>query len=558
MDGKRLVWCLDLTWAGTVYRVASEPIDVKANDGTTHSYTGGLEVPRVTESLGRLKFSAPDLSASIRALLPVSVATLRSRGHDWLSATAAVYLTTVETRAAGLTVPTSDLTHAEMWQVIAGRVRSPSWGDSSRLPGAVEFTITSNAWESPGALLQSAETITAALWPGADADVIGKRYPVIIGRPGVYLDASGTETYGAGSPAYVIARSGASATTLLVAGHPPSGGQQAHAIDSDGDAYAASAVRSADADGNPVTIIDISGAPGSFRVTGSRFFVAWSGAGGVGSDVSASTLEEAPEVAAYMLARAGLPIDAPAWLALKGRIPRVLVGGYVNDDATAYDYAHQHVLPLMPVAYRHTRQGLAPVVYDPAHRTADTVAHVRTVDTPGHPSSGDWTPIGPMTLETEPEDVVIQYDVTMATDVRTGEPPRSVSWVGTGAGPVSRYIGPRSIKGKSGSIYLDHAATRGASGIGELSLSQVWDTPSIDAVASWRTRLASMPTYSMDYSAPIQWAWLQVGDQITVTDPARGLDGAICMIEARSVSSYGVEFTLVYDEDPVRDQRAIQ
>jgi hypothetical protein len=62
---------LDLHYAGQVYRVASEPIDVVDSAGRSLSYAGGLSPVDVAETLGRL-------TSTPRPRLPPSAASSRS------------------------------------------------------------------------------------------------------------------------------------------------------------------------------------------------------------------------------------------------------------------------------------------------------------------------------------------------------------------------------------------------------------------------------------------------------------------------------------------------
>lgn len=555
--GSRLVWALDLHYGGTTYRIASEPIDVPASDGTMHSYTGGFEPVAIEETLGRLKFSAPQLRATVRAVLPVAAADLNARGYDWIGATADLFLTYTDAAGGRLSVAVSALDHRSMWHQISGPIDSPTWGSPGDPAGLVEFGLESAPWSATDPAINTLGTINSTTFPGADADAMGKRYPLVIGSPGVYLDSTGAQQTGAGSPAYVVGRASIIAETLLAAGHPCTGSSLVSAIDDGGHAYVAVASPTLDGEGNMVTTVDVRGAPATWRSVGQEFYICWDGAGGISGDSVAGVTEEAPDVAVMMLARAGLAVDYPAWAALKGRIPSVKVAGYVNDDSSAWEYLSRHVLPVMPVAYKYTRQGIAPVVYASTLRNANTVAHVGTVGTPTATGGGDWTPVGPIALETEPGDVPARIDVTMASDARTGEPPRAFSWVGTGAGDVRRYRGSVVRATDRGNVYLQQASTRGAVSTKRLTFAQVWDTPSIDAAASWRTKIDAMPTLSAAYSAPLHWGWLQIGDQITITDRLRAFDAAIVMIESRTFEDGGWTFTVLRDEDPVRDPRAI-
>jgi len=554
----RPVWCLDLHHGGATYRVASEPIDVKAPDGSMHSYTGGLSPVALTEQLGRLKFTVPGLSATVRAVLPVSPAKMRARGHDWLGATAALYLTIVDERDSRLTVPTSDLDHSEMWLQVSGRVRSPTWGDPDDPPGMVEFTLEVAPWLDRGPLIPASESITEDTHaPGFGVtfppDSQGKRYPEVFGQPGA---ASGTFAAAPGSPAYPLRLNGSGEVTTLLIARGWVAADTVTVHDNAGNTEALTVYRVADDLAQQITIASVFPPTTPLDVTQPQFFASWTAGNGRTSHV-ADGIRTAPQVAVYLLQRAGIPADIPAWSALEGAIPTAYVDVYVNDDSTAWDVLAAHVLPLMPVAYRYTRQGLAPVVYDPALRQADTVAHVRTRDTPDATSSGDWAPVGPMALETEPEDVVAGLDVTLAENPLTGLPRDIRQWRSRPSASFGRWAGRPRADNESGSLYMQQAATRGAAGTEDLTLSSVWDVGTADTVAGWRTRLASMPTLSAAYNAPLHWGWLQVGDSLTVTDPLREFDGAIGIIDSKRLTPGGWEFVVLFDEDPVRDSRVL-
>ena len=560
--GATLVWCLDLDWGGATYRIASEPIDVKGVDGLTMSYTGGLEVPRVREVLGRLRFDAPELSATVRAVLPVDVVTVRRRGYDWLGASGALYLTTCRTADRGLTVPTSDLSHDEMWLQVAGRPRSPRYAIPGAPPGLVEFTLQIAPWdEGKVPLIAGDLTINAERFDGGGAlgigpppeDTDGKRIPIVLGTPGRYQEDDAI-IQAQGSPMYAAERNAAGEALALVActGHVES--MTIDVFDGAGVSASQITLRDFDALGAPVSYY----LPSGIDATSTEFFASWGKDGATPSPFSTGVLIRAPEVAAYLLAQSGLDVDLPAWLALDGFLPRLEVSGYINDGASAWDVLASHVLPLMPVAYRYTRQGLAPVVYDPELLTGLEVAHVRTVDTPDAEGSGDWTPTSGLDLETEPEDVVSVLTVNYAKNGSTGDFLRQVVWVGDSIGAPLPRSGQRRRRGdRSGSLYVDQATTRGATATEVLELEMVWDRPTAEAVAAWRTRLACMSTESASYSAPLHWGWLRVGDVVLIDDVGKRFTDQPALIESREIGPAGIDFVLVFTEDPVRDPRAI-
>ena len=549
--GTTPVWCLDLHHGGTTYRVASEPIDVKADDGTMLSYSGGLDPVAFNEQLGRLKFTTPDLSATIRAILPVSVAKLSARGHDWLGATADLYLTVCQTADRRLAVPVSDLTHGEMWLQVSGRARSPSWGDPSAPPGLVEFSLEVAPWNERSPVIRPDKVVSEERFTGASGligppgdEAIGKLFPLILGAPGTSSVP--------GAPVYAVERDGSGNAVWLMLALGQVQASTVRTFDSSGAAQSSTTVLYIDSFYQEVTYCSI----GGLDATSEQFYASWTT--GAGSNGYGSGLSNAVQAAAYLLSLGSAPVDTPAWLALATTFAGIEIGGYVNDDSTAWDVVQSHILPLLPVAYRYTRQGLSPVVYDPALRSSDTVAHVRTVDTPDAESSGDWTPVGPVSLETEPEDVPRQVTINFAKDAASGQYTQQVTWLAdANAAPDPRDIARRRA-GRSGSVYLDQAVTRGT-GLStlELDFDFVWDADVANQIASWRGRLAAMPTLSGSYLAPLHWGWLQVGDSLTVTDPLREFTGAIGVIDGKRLTRNGWEFVLVFTEDPVRDDRVL-
>ena len=555
--GTSPVWCLDLLFGGEVFRLSTEPIDVKAADGTMHSYRGGLAAPEVVANLGRLKFSTPELSAAIRCILPESAAKIRRRGHDWLGATAALYLTSIANGDRRLGVPVAMLSHSEMWLQVAGVVRSPQYAAPGDPAGAVEFTLEVAPWNETSPILPPDVVISSERFPGSGgivgppgSEALGKRYPLVFGTPGVY--DSGTAP---GSPMYAIERDGAGNAVFVLAARGQIDAATLLIYDSAGASASLSPIVFIDGTGETVTYFSVGG--GLDPVSGD-FYAAWNDGGAFPSPYSAGPLTNAAEVAAYLFGRAGAPVDVPAWLALAGQVSDIQIDGYINDGSTAWEVVSAHVLPLIPVGYRYTRQGLAPVLYDPDMRRGDEVAHVRTVDTPAATGFGDWTPTTGLTLETEPEDVVVRFTANYAKDVQSGAFLRQRSWVGDSIGaPDPAPLLSRRRGGQSGSLYVDQAATRGATTTKSLDLPFVWQTTTADAVLSWRSKLAAMPTESATYEAPWHWGWVQVGDALLVDDSLKGFTGQPALVGSKVWAGDSWEFELIFDEDPVRDPRAI-
>jgi hypothetical protein len=547
---------LDLHYAGQVYRVASEPIDVVDSTGRSLSYAGGLSPVDLAETLGRLSIDAAAPTATVRCVLPIDVAAYRRAGHDLTRATATLWMVPCPAGEARLSTPM--VLAADRWPLLTGSIRRPTYAIPDAPPGAIEFTLSAAPWTTSAPIVPADARITSATWPGASFEAAGKRYPRIIGSPGAY-SAGGAAVAASGSPAYCIQRNAGTgkAEILLIAGHAvPTAAVTV--LDENGDTYAASPVTTTDGQGRQIAIVNVSAAFPPFTHTDGEFWVSWL--------LSEPQSGDAVDVLVWALSLTGQPVDVPAFEAIKARVPSVKIATYINDDSTPWEWAQANVLPLLPVTVRRGPDGLYPVVYDSAVRGSAAKAHVQASDSPDYGGAGDWVPVSGVTVQTEPEDLDAATVVRYAYDGQRNGPLGAVavdsqrgSWYSRAAAirrgrDISGYPVPAGTTVRVGDGSPDTSPT---SAPHELELRAVWEAASAGAVGLWRARAYSLALATRTYEAPWYWGWLQVGDIVTLTDSSIGMASQICTINARAWQQDRWVFEVLLDDDAIRDRRGV-
>jgi hypothetical protein len=547
---------LDLHYAGQVYRVASEPIDVVDSAGRSLSYAGGLSPVDVAETLGRLSIDTAAPTATVRCVLPIDVAAYRRAGHDLTRATATLWMVPCPAGEARLSTPM--VLAADRWPLLTGSIRRPTYAIPDAPPGAIEFTLSAAPWTTSAPIVPADARITSATWPTASSEAAGKRYPRIIGSPGAY-SAGGAAVAASGSPAYCIQRNAGTgrAEILLIAGHAvPTAAVTV--LDENGDTYAVSPVTTTDVQGRQIAIVNVSAAFPPFTHTDGEFWVSWL--------LSEPQSGDAVDVLVWALSLTGQPVDVPAFEAIKGRVPSVKIATYINDDSTPWEWAQANVLPLLPVTVRRGPDGLYPVVYDSAVRGSAARAHVQASDSPDYGGAGDWVPVSGVTVQTEPEDLDAATVVRYAYDGQRNGPLGAVAVDSQRGSWYSRAAAIR--RGRDISGYPLSAGTTFRVGDGspdtsptsaphELELRAVWEAASAGAVGLWRARAYSLALATRTYEAPWYWGWIQVGDIVTLTDSSIGMASQICTINARAWQQDRWVFEVLLDDDAIRDRRGV-
>jgi len=544
------IWLLDLHYAGTVYRIATEPVNVDDGTGLILSYVGGLAAPELTEQLQLSATDVPNRTASMAVVLPESVADLRAAGHSLLYATAELFLTFCSEDARRLQVAESKLAHPDLWYQISGGISAPVWGVPGEPPGFLEFTLRQNPWTDrrpvvrPDLVIDSSRFSGALSVPGPppeDAD--GKIMPLVLGAPGIATAP--------GSPVYALERDGAGKANQLLIALGRVNSATCQVFDQSGNKETRDVQVIEDRHNTPVSFV-VPTTSGLSR-TDEQFYATWpdTAASGFGQG-----LENPVRAAAYLFALSALEVDLPAWLAASEYFSSMKIGGYVNDDSTAWDVASTHLLPLVPLSYRFTRQGLTPVIYDPELRAGQEGFYVDVIDTPDAAGAGDWSPVGGVELVTEPEDVPNQITIRYALDIRSNSYRRSRTWLSDVSAAAQPDGNPRREGPESLSLYLDQAQTRSdLLASKEITASFLYDDATADQILAWRSRLDTMARERTTYRAPWHYGALQVGDVGRVTDSGKSWSEEFVLITSRTWEGDSWVFEVVKFEDPLTQTR---
>jgi len=547
------IWLCDLHFAGRVYRIATEPVTVQDATGAALSYVGGLSVPEVEERIQLTNTDVPTRSASLALELPEAIGELRAAGHSLLYARADLYLTFCDVEARRLQVPESKLSHEELWHVISGRLTSPVWGIPGEPAGLLEFTVRQNPWDNRQPVVRPDLVVDSSRFDGSPGlpgpppeDSDGKVMPLVIGAPGINTAP--------GVPLYALGRNGSDqAIQILLALGRLDQTEPVTVYDSSGNKESLSVLVFEDRHNTPVSYV-LPTLAGSLSLTDERFWATFSAPALLGFG---DGLVNPVRAAAYLFALSGDAVDLPAWLAVSDLFGGYEIGGYVNDDSTAWDVASRNLLSLVPVTYRYTRQGLTPVVYDPVLRAGQEAFEVDTVDTPSTAGAGDWSPLEGVSLEVEADEIPGQITIRYALDVRGNTFRRSRTWLSDRAAAAQPRQNRARFGAESLSLYLDQAQTH-ANDLAtvELEASWVYADTTADLVLAWRSRLDTVARERTAYAAPWHWGHLQVGDVGRLSDAAKAWDRVFVMITGKTWDGSAWIFEVARFADPVTDRRA--
>jgi len=556
------VWLCDLEIGDRTYRLSTEPVDVPDGSGGWYSYAGGMATPSIKEAIQLSAVDVPTRSASLNVVLSESIGALRRRGYSLIDARATIALTYCKTNARRLTTATSILAHDETWLQVSGRIRSPSWGDPDLDRGALTFTVREDPWEFQSPLIAGGETLSVDRFDGATVvgrtnhgpppdEVIGKRLPIVLGRPGRTADPTTRTSRATGSPAYFtqprlylyLTQGIAEASSVTI-------------IDSDGANETFDVETTADAFGNSYSFVDLTGATSIDR-TLEQFFVIWTEAGGPAlKGLGQGTLNPL-EAAAYLFTLApGAQIDVNAWLSVAGVFEGYEVGGYVNDDSSAWDVASENLLKLMPIAWRYSRQGLEPVIWDPALRRGQETFHAQASGFPHDAAGGDWAPDGSVDTITEADERLRSVTVRYLQDTQTGTYRKSVTYRSDALSAYEPQARQDPDSGDSKTLFLDQLRTRNAQLVDkEIEASWVYDDATAASIAEWNSRLGSLTQERAAYRLPWHWGHLRVGDVGRLSDPRRDWSDVFVMVSSKEWDGLQWVVEIVKWSDPLRYTR---
>lgn len=510
-----VVWLLEADWYGRTLRWASTDVVVTTDDGDTLEYPAGLVVDWTD---GGAMFDGYTAASVSLGALPfpddVSIAQEIERGR-W-----------VERIRGELSQWVSGRTYEQRVIRVTGALEVGEYDDDSQ---PVSLALAPDGIET-GALVPPASwEVNAETWSTAGADLLGRFYPVTYGRPGI---ADVAEAWAAqpldeatGGNDWVVAGHPIEATTLRV-----------FEVGGGGLTATVAVERLVDGLGQVISTIDYT--------TGGIIHVNWqhSGSNGGGLVGPGGLVTGAGSVLIDLLHRSGVRFDASAWEAVRSQLDAYTLDFWINEPVDAWQFALEHVVPLVPISLRSGPDGVAPVLWRFGATASDAVAAL-TIGT-------DVFRRGGVQIERPSNRAGV---TAPANEITLRYAPRGDD----GSPYYSATVGPAGVAGVQASAGA--TASRSVFGARRYSVETrvVYDRATALRVLGWWSAAFAFPWRSLLVDDPArEWAWLAPGDVVTVTDATLHLSAKVAVVRAVVWADTVPSYDLVLIHNPARDVRA--
>lgn len=538
LRGGRLVYLLELEWAGRTFRWATKMLDLTtASDGDYPYYPMVIDEPE--ETIAFAGDSSPgDKSVSVSCVFPVNVAQFVAYGHD------------LSTAAGEFSVIVDGGTWEDRVPLFSGRLTSPTYGDADQPTNGVAFTLEELEYNDTALYPASDQVIPDGLFLGPPDQWIGSVVPWVFGYPGGYRKFDGLTRYSVDKAAPAVPLSTFNKWIIVHAGRIDSG--------TPGNNVTLYNATTDTSDDLPVTarvdyqrrVVYTVTAP-TYPVTADYWTSMWGGITSAYGAAAALTdphkaMDGAGDVLAHMLFQSSLKIDRGRVLSARGYLNRFHVSGYIDDFVSPAEWVEQYLVPILPMSIVSGPDGLYPLVwrYDAVAR--DAVAWL--TEGPG------WSRIGGP--ETESDDVVNDLTIEFAPD--GSDYMRSIRM----SGELSNYI----YDDDSGdpqydqhpNLYARVSYQRYKKLISDtISSDIVWENETALLILGWRMKALALARRTLKYTADVGYAWLQPGDVISLTDSDLKLTSQLGLIRSKKWGAASLSFEVLLLEDPVRDSKQL-
>jgi hypothetical protein len=521
LAGKELVWLLDLTFAGQVFRLSRDFTVYTDEDGESSQYHPGLEWGGTLEDQIDLLSDAPSpnqvaLTLHLGTLIDVPEAV--AAGHDLAASTGKLYLW-----ARGTT---------ERLLLVDGRTLDPQYGAKEE---PVTLTLEEAPFDDLALIPDPLAKVDSTTWPNAAEGVEDEFYPIIIGQPG----ATSPKAYG--SPALAVNHSSPN-FWFVIAGHPLTGSgtvswfnetQQLSGTDTPATV--------SDGRGRDVAQINVN--HGSVDIE-DEWWVIWSSSDVTGlADHDGTAIRGAGSLLRWMLEQTSVRWD-------RGRIAAIVepLNLFQIDCAivpapgrrfSPLDWVHEHLLPILPISARQGEHGLYYSLfrYDATATDAITEINVDRLD-----ASRDGA-------------VVYSAADQIANEIRLSY--RSNAKENK---PSAVYV----LTGDDSTLAGDDAAvsnapcrvsrTRFGLRTLEAKTEVIYDSSTAGRICSWLSHAYALPSRTFAYTARQDFGYLEPGDVVTLTDSEIHLSQLVCLVDSVTWTEDGsVGLVLRAIDNPARE-----
>ena len=528
----RLLWLLDLTFAGKVFRFSSEPLDLSKDDGSIISYMGGLDDPGYTESLDRFSHSIDQQVISLELDMGVDVAQLIQKGHTFGGNSAELSCVLVQNGVI-------QQTYEGRLVALVGNVSEPQYGFPDQPSGYITCSIESTVAEDGGQFLPASACISVDTFPDvatAGKEVHeGKPYPLVFGTPGVYKNSAGTDKKTSGSPAYIvdINTSTEKATKLLIAGHHVNAATVT-VFDSKSQA-SFTVTNTTDALGQQVATVAISGT--TIDRTEREFWIGWNDGGGIKNPQSTSEeLTGLGDVIRWALRYSTLDVDSGSFAASSDFLNRFKLDGYISDPTTTVWEWVSSISKMFPVTIRRGPDGVYPIIHD-VRASPDSGLKIT--------ASPEFQQLSLVQVEGKLENIFNSIRIGYAMRAKEGSP-KIYAVIGTKA-----TGDPSSFSTTTTKQSISRYGVRYRS----FDSAYIYDRSTAQKVIRYMADIEALPSRTVDYRAAPRFASISLGDIITLTDSSLYFTDQACIVTGKTWDTDSWIFTLLIDTIPDRDDR---
>lgn len=527
LDGNtRPVWLLDVTYAGQVWRLASETVTVY--DGSEPIlYHGAIrDWPGVADEIDVIDFGGIQSGVTVSVSLdwPADIASFVASGYPLTTARADM----------SLWIPGTD--YDDRYRVMldgSAETMAPEYGAAGE-PVGLTFvqSITQDRAQFPDPQWAvTTQRNTTPVFPGGLnlGDRQGERYPWVFGSfpAGFYAPTAELRLDGAQiEPIAVVVLADIPADPLATV--------DVRNVDKAQSLLGLSVSTTTDNDGTRYSYVSVSTATG--WEPGDEILVDWP-AEYLPRGFGGEAITSMGALAAYLLRRSSLTVDWGRTQLAISSLRDIPVAGYFTEPSTPWELIQDHILDIMPIAVGVGGDGLF-LYHATAHGRSDAVAYIEAGN--GWERTSNVSEEGPIINRS-----TLQYKERIGsyTESATIAPQDD-------AVPDWRETTVRSQRANSSAMLY---------GVREESITSdiIYRRDAAAAVLADRIEFASRPKRVIEYNADPKWGWLSPGDVVLLTDAELYIDGAVAIVAGRSWQPHCVSFVLVL-RDEIGERKPLQ
>lgn len=395
LRGNVLVGLLDVSFAGQVFRIATDTIDVSSSAGSLQ-YDGSLDELVWSRSLDLFSLQPEPERIIVNGFLPCNVAALIAAGHSLEGSAVQFSQVRVKPGADGAAVDTWDSRRV----CLSGRVLDAEYGaagDDGRT--FIRCTVQRTAHESVTLIPPQTYAVTDQTWKvdgRLGTDDIGVPYPLIVGYPG-RDDSIGNGYISGGIGTWLVKKrlynvlcvgtGKLDATGVVLITDSDPNGQLVSVEYTYTETTASNIIPARDQLGTLLAVVDYKsngygdstdpdylGASYKPEVESSdEVFFAFPASSGGGMLWRGILLRSAGDVIEWAMEQAGIPVDFAGFAAVRGALSAYMIDTVIDEHVNPVAWVTRELLPLLPVSLIQTESGVSPWVWDHEATRADAV-----------------------------------------------------------------------------------------------------------------------------------------------------------------------------------------